>query len=56
VLLIGSGKLRILCVKFHVIVIVLVTVIAIARIKPLLLPKVRARVRQKLRRIAPARA
>jgi hypothetical protein len=41
-------------------VIVLVTVIATARIKPLLLllflPKVRARVRQKLRRIAPARA
>jgi hypothetical protein len=60
VLLTGNGKLRIFCVKFHVIVIVLVTVIATTRIKPLLLllllPKIRARVRQKLRRIAPARA
>jgi hypothetical protein len=59
VLLTGSGRLRILCVKLHVIVIVLVTVIATASMKPLLLflllPKVRARVRQKLRRIAPAR-
>jgi hypothetical protein len=38
-----------------VIVIVLVTVIATARIKPLLLllPKVKARVRQKLKRIVP---
>jgi hypothetical protein len=56
VLLTGSGRLRMLCVKLHVMV------IAIARMKPLLLllllllPKVRARVRQKLRRIAPARA
>jgi hypothetical protein len=58
VLLTGSGRLRMLCVKLHVMV------IATARMKPLLLllllllllPKVRARVRQKLRRIAPARA
>jgi hypothetical protein len=51
VLLTGSGKLRILCVKFHVIIIVLVTIIATARMKPLLLLlfllKIRARVRQK---------
>jgi hypothetical protein len=44
-LLTGSGKLRIFCVKLHVIVIVLVTVIITARIKPLLLllflPKVK---------------
>jgi hypothetical protein len=55
VLLTGSGRLRMFCVKLHVIVIVT------ARIKPLflllllLLPKIRARVRQKLRRIVPAR-
>jgi hypothetical protein len=50
ILLTGSRRLRIFCVKFHVIVIVLLTVIAIARMKLLLLllflllPKVRARV------------
>jgi hypothetical protein len=55
VLLTGSRRLRILCVKLHIIIIVLVTVIAITRIKPLLLPKVRARIRQKLRQIVPAR-
>jgi hypothetical protein len=51
VLLTGSRKLRIFCVKLHVIVIVLVTVIATARMKPLLLllflPKIKTRVKQK---------
>jgi hypothetical protein len=57
VLLTGSGRLKMFCVKLHVIIIVLVIVIATTRIKPLilLLPKVRARVKQKLKRIAPAR-
>jgi hypothetical protein len=51
-LLIGSGRLGIFCVKLHVIVIVLVTVIIIARMKPLLLPKIRARCNEPLFPIA----
>jgi hypothetical protein len=57
VLLTRNGRLRMFCVKLHIIIIVLVIVIVIARMKPLLLllPKIKARVKQKLRRIAPAR-